>query len=103
MQNTIIVQKPGWDASSPSLRFGPSDYRGNMAAGYVLPDPNNGCRNGTAATTLQIGGTTVSVCLVYDNGVTYENSQINLADVTDGSSNAMIFGETIDPSFGFWP
>ena len=101
LQNSINVQTQA--GTTTPARFGPSDYRGNMAAGYVMPDPTNGCSNGTTATTLQINGNTVSVCLVYDNGVTYQNSQINLADVTDGATNTMLFGETLDPAFGFWP
>ena len=106
-QNAITIQRQAGTAVAPSLRFGPSDYRGNMAAGYILPDPTNGCGNGTTATTLQINGNTVSVCLVYDNGVTYQNSQVNLADVTDGATNTMLFGETLDPfvrllALGLW-
>jgi prepilin-type N-terminal cleavage/methylation domain-containing protein/prepilin-type processing-associated H-X9-DG protein len=103
-QNSIAIQQtyPGTSVA-PSLRLGPCDYRGNMAAGYTSADPSNGCATGTTAATLQIGGSTASVCLVYNNGVTFQNSQINLADVTDGASNTMIFGETVDPFYGYWP
>jgi prepilin-type N-terminal cleavage/methylation domain-containing protein/prepilin-type processing-associated H-X9-DG protein len=100
-QNPIAVQTQL--GTTTSARFGPSDYRGNMAAGYLVPDPTNGCALGTTATSLQVGNNTVSVCLVYDNGVTFQNSQVNLADITDGTTNTMLFGETLDPSFGFWP
>jgi prepilin-type N-terminal cleavage/methylation domain-containing protein/prepilin-type processing-associated H-X9-DG protein len=103
-QSSITIQQtyPGTTVA-PSLRLGPSDYRGNMAAGYTLPDPTNGCATGTTTATLQIGGSTASVCLIYNNGVTFQNSQINLADVTDGASNTMLFGETVDPFYGYWP
>src|SRR5947209_7798566 len=37
-QNTISVATQL--GTTTSARFGPSDYRGNMAAGYNLPDPN---------------------------------------------------------------
>jgi prepilin-type processing-associated H-X9-DG protein len=74
-----------------------------MAAGYLMPDPANGCATGTTQTTLQINNNSVTVCLLYDNGVTFQNSLVNLADVTDGATNTMLFGETLDPTFGFWP
>ena len=44
-----------------------------MAAGYSLPDPNNsangGCANGQTAA--KYGN--ANICLMYDNGVTYQN------------------------------
>ncbi len=50
-------------------QLGPSDYRGNMAAGMVVPGSNSNC------TTLD---PTNVYCLVYDNGVTYQNSTVEL-------------------------
>jgi prepilin-type N-terminal cleavage/methylation domain-containing protein/prepilin-type processing-associated H-X9-DG protein len=73
-------------------QLGPSDYRGNMAAGMVVAGSNSNC------TTLD---PTNVYCLVYDNGVTYQNSTVSLADVTDGTSTTVIFGETIYP-LGIW-
>jgi prepilin-type N-terminal cleavage/methylation domain-containing protein/prepilin-type processing-associated H-X9-DG protein len=67
-------------------RFGPMDYRGNMAAGQ---DPN--------CSTI---GTNAINCYYYDNGVTYRNSETNIADITDGTSTTMLFGETLQ---GTWP
>jgi prepilin-type N-terminal cleavage/methylation domain-containing protein len=74
-------------------KAGPSDYRGNMAAGMVLPGSNQNC--------LTQDPTNPS-CNIYDNGVMYQNSSVSLADVTDGSSNTQLIGETIYPS-GVWP
>ncbi len=76
---------------SPVL-YGPSDYRGNMAAGMIVPSSTNGCP------TLD---PTNYLCCVYDNGVMYQNSAVNMADIADGSSTTVIFGETLDPK-GVW-
>jgi prepilin-type N-terminal cleavage/methylation domain-containing protein/prepilin-type processing-associated H-X9-DG protein len=63
---------------STLARLGPSAYRGNMAAGVNLNcDP------------------TVNDCNYYDNGVTFRNSQINMSDITDGTSSTMLLGETL--------
>jgi Protein of unknown function (DUF1559) len=67
-------------------RLGPSDYRGNMAAGMVLPDVNGQCPNQDP---------TNPFCLYYDNGMTYQNSTVNMADITDGTTNTCLIGETL--------
>ena len=75
------------NASTPTTtaqRFGPSDYRGSMAAGYVP-----GCASPAST----------PACGVYDNGITFMNSTVSMADVTDGSSNTALIGETIN---GTW-
>jgi prepilin-type N-terminal cleavage/methylation domain-containing protein/prepilin-type processing-associated H-X9-DG protein len=67
-------------SATPSVqRFGPSDYRGNMAAGY---DPTG-------------GNTPATVVGIFDNGITYMNSTVSMADVTDGTSNTVLMGETL--------
>ncbi len=67
-------------------RIGPSDYRGNMAGGMVLPDANGPCPTQDP---------TNPYCLYYDNGVTYQNSTVNIADITDGTTNTLLIGETL--------
>ncbi len=81
--------------SSLIAQIGPSDYRANMAAGYIAQvDTNCPNLNPTVASTNPF-------CLVYDNGVMYQNSTTNLADVTDGTSTTIIFGESLWPQ-GVW-
>jgi prepilin-type processing-associated H-X9-DG protein len=75
-----------------TIQYGPSDYRGNMAAGMVVPTSNNGCPNLDP---------TNPYCLVYDNGLLYQNSTVNMADITDGSSTTVILGESLTPT-GVW-
>jgi prepilin-type processing-associated H-X9-DG protein/prepilin-type N-terminal cleavage/methylation domain-containing protein len=71
---------------SSVAQLGPSDYRGNMAAGMVIPSSTSGCQ------TLD---PTNPLCLVYDNGLTFRNSQVNMADITDGTSTTVIYGESL--------
>jgi prepilin-type N-terminal cleavage/methylation domain-containing protein/prepilin-type processing-associated H-X9-DG protein len=75
-----------------NIQYGPSDYRGNMAAGMVLPGSNSNCQT--------LDPTNV-YCCVYDNGVLYQNSTVNMADITDGSSTTVILGESVTPT-GIW-
>jgi prepilin-type N-terminal cleavage/methylation domain-containing protein/prepilin-type processing-associated H-X9-DG protein len=64
-------------------KFGLSDYRGNMAAGY-LP----GCN-----------GATDPACNIYDNGIFYRNSVTSMSEITDGTSNTCLISETLQ---GTW-
>ena len=57
-----------------------------MAAGQVIPSSTNDCP------TLD---PTNPFCFVYDNGLTYQNSSVNMADITDGTSTTVIFGESL--------
>jgi prepilin-type N-terminal cleavage/methylation domain-containing protein/prepilin-type processing-associated H-X9-DG protein len=71
--------------SQVTSQLGPSDYRGNMAAG-MLPAGSSNCPTQDP---------TNAYCLYYDNGMTYQNSTVNMADVTDGSSVTIILGESL--------
>ncbi len=73
-------------------KMGPSDYRGNMAAGMILPDASGPCPTQDPKNVY---------CCNYDNGVTYQNSKVGMADITDGTSNTCLIGETIAPN-GVW-
>jgi len=75
-----------------AILYGPSDYRGNMAAGMVIPSSSNGCSTLDPSNYL---------CCVYDNGVMFQNSSVGMAEHPDGSSTTVIIGETLDPK-GVW-
>ena len=77
--------------ATTTSQLGPSDYRGNRPPGWLS-------RRATACPTLD---PTNPYCLIYDNGVTYQNSTVNMADITDGTSTTIIFGESIYPQ-GVW-
>jgi prepilin-type N-terminal cleavage/methylation domain-containing protein len=78
-EQVVIASK---DAAGKTVmnRYGPSDYRGNMAAGQVAPP----CPDPADPTS----------CFHYENGITYRNSQVGIADITDGTTNTLLYGET---------
>jgi prepilin-type N-terminal cleavage/methylation domain-containing protein/prepilin-type processing-associated H-X9-DG protein len=76
---------------APAIQYGPCDYRGNMSAGMVFTLDSN-------CPTLD---PTNPYCLVYDNGVMYQNSTVNIADIQDGTSNTVLLGESVYLS-GVW-
>jgi prepilin-type N-terminal cleavage/methylation domain-containing protein/prepilin-type processing-associated H-X9-DG protein len=80
------------NSSNQALTIGPSDYRGNMAAGQITPSSGSGCPTIDPTNPL---------CFVYDNGLTYQNSAVNMADILDGTSTTVIFGESLSPT-GVW-
>jgi prepilin-type processing-associated H-X9-DG protein len=46
-------------------------------------------------------GLSVSPCTAFDNGVTYKNSTVSFADVSDGTSQTIFMGEVIYPQ-NYW-
>lgn len=78
--------------STTTSQLGPSDYRGNMSAGMMIPTQANGCSTTPPYTP---------ACLYYDNGITYQNSTVSMADITDGTSTTTLMGESIWPQ-GVW-
>ena len=83
------------DTKNKSL-FGPSDYRGNLAAGYVAGINPSFANGNTDPSNTTDGNTPPGALLgIYDNGMTYMNSNVSMADVTDGSSNTILMGETL--------
>jgi prepilin-type N-terminal cleavage/methylation domain-containing protein/prepilin-type processing-associated H-X9-DG protein len=89
---TSVASQTG---SATTSQLGPSDYRGNMAAGFI-PTTTTNCPNLTPS-----AAGTNPYCLVYDNGMMYQNSTVGMADVTDGSSMTILMGECVYP-FGVW-
>jgi prepilin-type N-terminal cleavage/methylation domain-containing protein/prepilin-type processing-associated H-X9-DG protein len=80
---------------SQSSQLGPSDYRANMAAGYITAT-NTNCPDLTPGVADQN-----PYCWMYDNGLMYQNSTVNMADIQDGTSTTIMFGESIYP-LGTW-
>jgi prepilin-type N-terminal cleavage/methylation domain-containing protein/prepilin-type processing-associated H-X9-DG protein len=81
--------------SSVISQLGASDYRANMASGFISA-VNSNC---TDLTPSVASGN--QYCWMYDNGLMYQNSTVNLAEVTDGTSTTIIFGECLYP-YGVW-
>jgi len=75
-------------STTNTLKVGPSDYRGNMAATGLASLPVNCTPDPTQAAL--VGNT----CLSYDNGMFFMNSAISLADVADGTTFTVLLGET---------
>src|SRR5690349_6426365 len=62
--------------STTVAQLGPCDYRMNMAAGLISAT-NDNCPNLTNPTT----AATNPYCCMYDNGLMYQNSTTNMADI----------------------
>ena len=69
-----------------TVKFGVSDYRGNMAAGTIP-----GC--------IPSAGSPFD-CDYFDNGIMYRNSEVSIADVRDGTSTTIMMSEVLE---GTWP
>jgi hypothetical protein len=93
--NRRAITTASTNTNNTVAKLGPSDYRGNMAAGYnagITPSYTGGTTDPT--NTLNSDGVT-PLLGIFDNGLTYLNSTVSLADVTDGSSNTVLMGETL--------
>jgi prepilin-type N-terminal cleavage/methylation domain-containing protein/prepilin-type processing-associated H-X9-DG protein len=78
-----ILSNPNDPSSPVAYYLGPSNYKGNMAAG-LRPgciDPEN------------------ILCQLFDNGVFFRNSGTSYRDIGDGASNTIFMGESIE---GYW-
>ncbi|MBD3673219.1 MAG: DUF1559 domain-containing protein [Planctomycetaceae bacterium] len=92
--DAMSVQIPSYvcaSASLPSRRpggFGYTTYRGNFGVtASVYPDPNNPNTDPDA------------MPLVSGEGVFYDNSSVSFRDITDGTTQTLMIGETL---FGLW-
>jgi prepilin-type processing-associated H-X9-DG protein len=77
--------------ANPTSQLGTSDYRGNMAAGFI-GGTNSNCPTLDASNVY---------CNMYDNGMMYQNSTVTMQGVTDGKSTTVLLGECIYPQ-GVW-
>ncbi len=82
--------------SNVTSQLGPSDYRGNQSAGFI-PTTNSNCPSLLPIATASQN----PWCVVYDNGMMYQNSTCNMADITDGTSTTILMGESVYPQ-GVW-
>ena len=93
-QVALKTTATGGQTATVTRKYGPLDYKGNMAASQVsIPCPSP---------------VDPLTCYYYDNGITYRNSEVNIAEITDGTTNTLLYGETqlipnvTVPPYGTW-
>jgi prepilin-type N-terminal cleavage/methylation domain-containing protein len=89
--NRRAAQVTNTNTNASSAKAGPLDYRGSMAGGTILPG---------AATPANYPTSGPAFGFYLDNGMTYQNSTVSMADVTDGTSMTLLYGESLT---GTWP
>jgi hypothetical protein len=84
------------NTSNTVSKLGPSDYRGNQSAGFNPNITPTYAAGTTDATNTTDGGNPPQPLLgIFDNGTTYMNSSVGIADVSDGTSNTILMGESL--------
>ncbi len=85
-------------ARTPTPRPSSSARRitgGIWPRGTTRPGINPTYTQGTTDPTNTVDSNGLPLLGIFDNGLTYMNSIVSLADVTDGSSNTVLMGETL--------
>jgi len=95
--NRKAVTTASTNTNNAVAKLGASDYRGSLASGYVpgikpvytpgSTDPTNTTDNNTPVAAPVLG--------IFDTGVSYMNSATSIADITDGTTNTILMGESL--------
>jgi prepilin-type N-terminal cleavage/methylation domain-containing protein/prepilin-type processing-associated H-X9-DG protein len=99
----------GWDRESPTAGNMPTQLSSPIPAFRCPSDPYAqgvkssyfGCSGGGTTTDAACTASGWPPFFLFNNGLIFANSKINFRDITDGSSNTFLMGETkymVDPS-----